>query len=219
MPTEIKIYNLISIFAGFVLCLILIKGFGKNQQEQADDTLFSPASDSMAISNDTLGSFTVYDANGNSLKARSVAGMFWEVESSKPVRIRLKDGYLESMGDSIAMGFEYGDIAKDFDDLIEKVKAKKRRGESWFVGTPLSPAAADYLMRMVEKVPDTAYVKALKNPVPKIEWRVEKEWSEVAQCSTVVKKYYETPDSNMTIYFENPDSLHKRFMFEIKSFH
>lgn len=73
-------------------------------------------------------------------------------------------------------------------------------------------------MRMVEEAPDTSYVKALKNPAPKIGWQVEKEWSEVAQCSVVVKKYYETLDSSTVIYFENPDSLHKRFMSEIKPF-
>lgn len=54
--------------------------------------------------------------------------------------------------------------------------------------------------------------------IPKIEWRVEKKRSEVAQCSVVVKKYYETPDSSTVIYFENPNSLHKRFMSEIKPF-
>lgn len=165
----------------------------------------------------SIGDSSVSYFDPRNLKAKLVNGR-WEVDSELPVRIKLKDGYLENNGDSIVMGFEYGDIAKDFDDLVEKVKAKKRRGESWFVGTPLSPAAADYLMRMVEEAPDTSYVKALKNPAPKIEWRVEKEWSEVARCSVVVKKYYETPDSSTVIYFENPDSLHRRFMSEIKPF-
>lgn len=204
MPTEIKIYNLISIFAGFVLCLILIKGFGKNenQQEQyainsgldssasiddmlnmlsepshSPDTLFYPASDSMAISNDTLGSFTIYDANGNSLKARSIAGMFWEVESNKPIRIKMKDGYLESMGDSIAWGFEYRfsrgirtvfpeaespkkqivEMAVDFDDLVDKIKAKHAKGESWFIGSPLTESQYEYLKQMIDALPDTVY--------------------------------------------------------------
>lgn len=121
-----------------------------------------------------FGDSAVSFVDPRNLKVRFVNGR-WEVESELPVRIKLKDGYLENNGDSIAMGFEYGDIAEDFDDLIEKVKAKKRRDESWFVGTPLSPAAADYLMRMVEEAPDTAYVKALKNPVPEkvAEWPPE----------------------------------------------
>lgn len=101
---------------------------------------------------DTLGNITIaIDSSASylderNLKIRLVAGR-WEVESALPVRVKLKDGFIENNGDSIAVGFEYGDIAKDFDDLIEKVKAKKRRGESWFVGTPLTPDAADYLIK------------------------------------------------------------------------
>lgn len=77
-------------------------------------------------------------APDSSLKIKLV-GTRWEVESALPVRIKLKDGYLENNGDSIAMGFEYGDIAKDFDALVEEVKAKKMRGESWFISSPLTP--------------------------------------------------------------------------------
>ena len=207
---------------------LIVEDIQDNEQES--DTVLYPFESYKSILGmswfvrvDTLGYITIaVDSNASyldsrNLKAKLVNGR-WEVDSELPVRIKLKDGYLENNGDSIVMGFEYGDIAKDFDDLVEKVKAKKRRGESWFVGTPLSPAAADYLMRMVEEAPDTSYVKALKNPAPKIEWRVEKEWSEVARCSVVVKKYYETPDSSTVIYFENPDSLHRRFMSEIKPF-
>lgn len=207
--SKMKIYNLInliSIFAGFVFCLILIKGFGKNenQQEQyainsgldssasiddmlnmlsepshSPDTLFYPASDSMAISNDTLGSFTIYDANGNSLKARSVAGMFWTVESSKPIRIRLKDGYLESMGNSITWGFEYG-----------------------------------FSQRAIMVFPEAAleqfdFCIAERDAIDKYReqgFKVVAEWSHTRQCSVMVQWSKTDGDSTISYSVSNPDN-------------
>lgn len=165
MPTEIKIYNLISIFAGFVLCLILIKGFSKNENQQEQDDISS------GVDNVTI----ILD--GESLKLKLVAGMFWEVESNKPIRIRLKDGYLDSMGDSLAWGFEYRfsrgirtvfpeaespkkqivEMAVDFDDLVDKIKAKHAKGESWFIGSPLTESQYEYLKQMIDALPDTVY--------------------------------------------------------------
>lgn len=150
-----------------------------------------------------FGDSAISFVDPRNLKVKLVNGR-WEVESALPVRIKLKDGYLENNGDSIEMGFEYGDIANDFDDLVEKVKAKKRRGESWFVGTPLTPAQYDYFMRMIEKTPDSlGYVPPKKKSFPKIEWRVEKEWSPACQCSVVVKEWYDHGDSAVVLHYNS----------------
>lgn len=220
--SKMKIYNLInliSIFAGFVFCLILIKGFGKNenQQEQyainsgldssasiddmlnmlsepshSPDTLFYPASDSMAISNDTLGSFTIYDANGNSLKARSVAGMFWTVESSKPIRIRLKDGYLESMGNSITWGFEYG-----FSQLAIMVFPDSSESKE---DTLIYPKAAleQFDFCIAERDAIDFYRKQ--------GFKVVAEWSNTRQCSVMVQWSKTDGDSIISYSVSNPDN-------------
>jgi len=38
-------------------------------------------------------------------------------------------------------------------------------------------------------------------------WKRVREWSVVAGCSVLVALHYETPDSSLHIYYENPDTL------------
>lgn len=200
--------------------------------------------DSWFMRVDTLGNITIaYDSSASYLDSRNLKVNLvngrWEVESALPVRIKLKDGYLENNGDSIAMGFEYGDIAKDFDALVEEVKAKKRRGESWFIGSPLTPKQYSYIMRMIEKMPDSlGYVPPKKKSTPKklyeypkdvfdsdtfqkaeqtlIKYyrfrgfKVETEWSHTVQCSVLVKWSKAEGDSIIVYESPNPDSYPKQ---------
>lgn len=41
-------------------------------------------------------------------------------------------------------------------------------------------------------------------------WKRVREWSDVARCSVLVGLYYETSDSSLHIYYENPDTLCRR---------
>lgn len=176
--SKIKIYNLISIFAGFVLCLILIKGFGKNQQEQSD---ISSGVDNVTIILD-----------GESLKIKLVAGMFWTVESSKPIRIRLKDGYLESMGDSITWGFEYGFSQRAIMVFPDSSESKE--------DTLIYPKAA------LEQFDFCIAERGAIDFYRKQGFKVVAEWSHTRQCSVMVQWSKTGGDSTISYSVSNPDN-------------
>jgi len=52
--------------------------------------------------------------------------------------------------------------------------------------------------------------KELRETFPDVGWKRVREWSSVAGCSIVVELYYETSDSSLWIFSENPDTLYKR---------
>lgn len=52
--------------------------------------------------------------------------------------------------------------------------------------------------------------KELRETFPDVGWKRVREWSSVAGCSIVVELYYETSDSSLCIFFENPDTSYKR---------
>lgn len=122
--------------------------------------LFREAADSIAVlmSIDTLGVFILYDRTGTPLRAKFKNDR-WEVQSDLPIRILLKDGYLESRGDSIEAGFNYIETAKDFNDLVGKVRQKQTKRENWFVGSPLTQEQADYLTGTKKELTDSVTLR------------------------------------------------------------
>lgn len=143
---------------------------------------------------DTLGNITIaYDSSASYLDSRNLKVNLvngrWEVESALPVRIKLKDGYLENNGDSIEMGFEYGDIANDFDDLVEKVKAKKRRGDS---------AAVLHYDSEMKKVPALEVKGHVRSVLDPRDYNTVQEWrvpEEIIADQKMLDSYFARLDS------------------------